>query len=53
MTKINTVTTRQLGEMSIAGPFRLSAHSGPLYVQHYFLEIVIPCMALNSSTGLP
>jgi hypothetical protein len=29
-TKINTVTTRQLGEMSIVGRFRLSEHSGPL-----------------------
>jgi hypothetical protein len=31
MTKINTVTTRQLGEMTIVGAFRLSGHSGPLY----------------------
>jgi hypothetical protein len=30
MTKINTVTTRQLGEMTIGGAFRLSEHSGPL-----------------------
>jgi hypothetical protein len=28
MTKINTVTTRQLGEMTIVGAFRLSEHIG-------------------------
>jgi hypothetical protein len=31
MTKINTVATRQLGEMTIVGAFMLSEHSGPLY----------------------
>jgi hypothetical protein len=36
MTKINTVTTRQLGEITIVRPFRLSEHSGPLY--HFFIS---------------
>jgi hypothetical protein len=31
MTKINTVTARQLGEMTIVGAFRLSEHSGTLH----------------------
>jgi hypothetical protein len=38
MTKINAVTTRQLGEMTIVGPSRLSEHSGPLYVNRICLR---------------
>jgi hypothetical protein len=41
MTKINTVTTRQLGEMTIVGPFRLSEHSGPLYLELKKIRICI------------
>jgi hypothetical protein len=45
MTKINTVTTGQLGEMTIVGAFRLSEHSGPLYLQlHYCIQYGSPCL---------
>jgi hypothetical protein len=40
MTKINTVTTRQLGEMTIVGAFRLLEHSGPLYFKVLSLSLV-------------
>jgi hypothetical protein len=44
MTKINTVTTRQLGEMTVVGAFRLSEHAGALLYRaltYFYVFIVL------------